>query len=126
MFVAGFIGSPSMNFFEGLAQDGALVFDGLRLPAPAGVGLEDGQKVVCGVRPEHLMLGQNGFDVKVAVVEPTGSETHVMARHGRQEVIAVFRERHAFDPDQTITLEPDLTQIHLFDGQTGMRIGLPG
>ena len=125
MFVAGFIGSPSMNFFEGAVQEDALVFDGLRLSVPAGAALENGQKVVCGVRPEHLMLGQSGFDVRVAVVEPTGSETHVMARHGGQEVIAVFRERHEFDPDQMITLEPDLTQIHLFDGKTGIRIGSP-
>ena len=122
-FVAGFIGSPSMNFFEGVVEDGALVFDGLRLPVPENVKLENGQKIICGVRPEHLMIGQAGFSVKVAVVEPTGSETHVMARYGGQEVIAVFRERHDFGPDQMITLEPDQTQLHLFDAASGKRIG---
>ena len=52
----------------------------------------------CMLRPEHLDFADSGIAAEVAVVEPTGSETQIVARVGDQEVIAVFRERHPVAP----------------------------
>ena len=128
-FVASFIGSPSMNFFDAVArgENGErLEIAGTELPAPAGYGLREGQKLVCGVRPEHLRLGEEGLPMSVAVVEPTGSETHVIARLGEQEVVSVFRERHAFRPGDTIHLSPFADSMHLFDPDSGERLQKQG
>ncbi|MXW87076.1 MAG: TOBE domain-containing protein, partial [Boseongicola sp. SB0667_bin_21] len=58
----------------------------------------------------------------VSVVEPTGSETHVVARTEAEEIVAVLRERHSLSPGQPIFLSPDPDQIHLFDVETGYRL----
>ena len=126
-FVAGFIGSPSMNFFDGVVRaqtDGNTVvtIGDLSFPVGQRQGLSEGQKVTFGIRPEHLQLATDGLALVVAVVEPTGSETHVISRLGTQEVVAVFRERHAFAAGQEICLQPDPEQVHLFDAETGVRL----
>ena len=118
-FVASFIGSPSMNLFEGAATSGGIAIGGALIPAP---GLAEGRKVICGIRPEHLALADSGIPATVAVVEPTGSETHVVARHGGREVVAVFRDRQGFRPGQEIHLMPQPGQVHLFDADTRQRI----
>src|SRR5215210_9587604 len=83
MFVAGFIGSPAMNFLKGRCERGRFVLeDGSALPLPAGLGHVPSGDVVYGVRPEHLVLRDDGLPLTVAIVEPTGSETQVIARHG--------------------------------------------
>ena len=86
-------------------------------------GLVAGQRVVFGIRPEHLHLGDGGLPLVVVVVEPTGSETHVICRFGQQDVVAVFRERHAFTAGQAISLWPAPDQVVLFDAETRKRIG---
>ncbi|MEI9900626.1 MAG: TOBE domain-containing protein [Hyphomicrobium sp.] len=58
----------------------------------------------------------------VAVVEPTGSETQLFVRFGDTELVAVFRDRHHFEPGQTIHLKPHATRSHLFDAATGARV----
>jgi len=129
-FVAGFIGSPAMNFLPGtLRHDGGTAHvelaDGTRLDAPPGVGGIDGQAVVYGTRPEHLMLvgdGDGGIAARVAVLEPTGMDTFIACRHHGIELSAVFRERHEFAPGTTIHLQPDLQRAHLFDASTGQRL----
>ena len=125
-FVAGFIGSPAMNMLEGRVRReaaGAFVVAGdARLPLPAGSDLADGREVIYGIRPEHLSLGADGLKGSIAVVEPTGSETHVVTRVGERDIVAQFRERHAFRPGDAITLTPDPAQAHLFDKATGGRI----
>jgi len=127
-FVAGFIGSPSMNFFDGTVgqpdgNGGATIdIDGVAFPAGPRQGLTPGQRVTFGIRPEHLELADTGIGVQVAVVEPTGSETHVISRLKDREVVAVFRERHPLEAGQQITLRPDPEQVHLFDADTGTRI----
>jgi multiple sugar transport system ATP-binding protein len=123
VFVAGFIGSPAMNMVEGVMQGGAVVAGDLRLPCPALPGLEEGRRVTWGVRPEHLVLSDAGIAAQVAVVEPTGSETHVIARAGGRDMVAVFRERHGFRPGDQIRLIADPVSVHLFDTATGDRIG---
>ena len=129
-FVAGFIGSPSMNFLPGklirsggLAQVQVQLNDGTLLDAPLEAGGTDGQAVVYGTRPEHLTLSdRGGIPAKVVVMEPTGMDTFVSCRHGSTELCAVFRERHDFAPGSTVHLQPDLQRAHLFDAATGQRL----
>jgi multiple sugar transport system ATP-binding protein len=128
LFVAGFIGSPAMNFLPGtLRRNGSTahveLHDGTRLAAPHRAGGTDGQPVVFGSRPEHLALASgSGLPVQVVVTEPTGADTLVSCRHQGAEVSVVFRERHAFVPGSTIHLQPDLQHAHLFDAASGQRI----
>ena len=120
-FVAGFIGSPAMNLLPGTVRGGMVDVEGATLPAPAG--LAEGRKVIFGIRPEHLDLVDAGaISAKVVVVEPTGSETHVILRFGTRDVTAVFRERHAFRPGQEVHLAPQPGLVHIFDGDSGARI----
>jgi multiple sugar transport system ATP-binding protein len=123
LFVAGFIGSPAMNFLKGAAKgDGSIEVEGARLPVAGRHSVADGQPVVYGIRPEHLELANDGFPAKVAVIEPTGSETMVVVRLGETEVVALFRERHNFAPGQTVHLRPRVEQVHLFDSDSGQRV----
>ena len=62
-----------------------------------------------------------GAPAEVHVVEPTGSELQVVTRMGGADVLAVFRERHKFEPGQTIRLKPDPRLVHLFD-EAGQRL----
>ncbi len=127
LFVAGFIGSPAMNFLRGVLrrQDGKAwveLADGGRVPAPP-TQAADGAQVVYGVRPEHLVLAADGADLsgEIAVVEPTGADTQVLVRMARTELVAVFRERHALHPGDRIHLRPELPKTHLFHAASGMR-----
>jgi multiple sugar transport system ATP-binding protein len=126
-FVAGFIGSPAMNFLPGtLRRNGrgahVELGDGTELDAPPNAGGIDGQPVVMGLRPEHLALAEHGIPSRVVVVEPTGADTLVACRHAGHDLSVVFRERHAFTPDTTIHLAPDIGRAHLFDAATGQRL----
>jgi multiple sugar transport system ATP-binding protein len=126
LFVAGFIGSPSMNFLRGVVRvNGKLEFEGpgrTRLPLATAPGGSDGRPAVYGVRPEHFTLADDGPEAVVQVIEPTGSELQVVARLGEEEIIAVFRERHRFKPGDKIRLKPDPRLVHLFDESTGKRL----
>ena len=125
LFVAGFIGSPAMNFVRGrVARNGATAVvtpAGETIPAPDVPGMEQGREVILGMRPEHLTLAADGqgFAATVVVTEPTGSAVQVLAKHGEDEVVAVFRERFMPDPGQVIRLAPDLAHTHVFDAETG-------
>jgi len=128
VFVAGFIGSPAMNFLPAtLRRDGGasrlVLDDGTQIAAPLGAGGSDGQPVVLGTRPEHLQLtSEGGIASKVVVLEPTGADTLVACRHGGTDMAAVFRERHDFATGSTIRLMPDLARAHLFDAASGERL----
>ena len=125
LFVAGFIGSPSMNLLKGVMRKGAkpgVEIAGTLFPIAADNAARDGQAVVYGVRPEHLEIHPDGVPAKISVVEPTGSETLVFLRFGEGEMVALFRERHDFKPGDTLKLKPRLDQIHLFDAETGKRL----
>ncbi|MBV9346847.1 MAG: sn-glycerol-3-phosphate ABC transporter ATP-binding protein UgpC [Pseudolabrys sp.] len=125
-FVAGFIGSPAMNFLKGQVKaNGSLAFEGpngVKLPLAAVPGGSDGRPAVYGIRPEHFTIADDGAEAEIVVVEPTGSETQVFARIGGEEVVAVFRERHQFNPGDKIRLKPDPRAVHLFDDATGKRL----
>jgi multiple sugar transport system ATP-binding protein len=139
MFVAGFMGSPAMNFLpaEIVATDGkpgiALANGGgnptvLRLPGDgqAKVG-EPGRRVVFGVRPENATRHdpQRGsrrefalLEAPVEVVEPTGAETMVVVRVGDREVIARFEPDEAPVVGERVTLAIDMAKTCLFDAET--------
>ncbi len=129
-FVASFIGSPAMNLLPGVIVDGAggaaVRIDGADLPVPPGPGVAAGRRVMLGIRPEHLDLtgpgGTASIAADVVVVEPTGSETHVVLRHGGHDMMAVFRERHAFRPGHSVHLTPVAGKVHLFDAASGDRL----
>jgi len=121
LFVAGFIGSPAMNFMPARAQGGRIALAS-GFSAPGKSGLADNREITLGIRPEHLEISSEGFEAEVVVVEPTGSETQVFARVDGQEIAAVFRERHEFSPGQRIRLRPRPDCMHLFDPSSGQRI----
>ena len=125
-FVAGFIGSPAMNFLNGrIKANGTAGFsgpNGVQLPLSAPPPNSDGRPAVYGIRPEHFTLAYDGAEAEIVVVEPTGSETQVFAMLGGEEVVAVFRERHQFKPGDKVRLKPDPGLVHLFDEATGKRL----
>ncbi|MBB1250066.1 ABC transporter ATP-binding protein [Rhizobium sp. G21] len=126
LFVATFIGSPSMNLIKGrvkIVGGEAFVEAGdVLLPVGTKHAVTEGQEVTYGIRPEHLEIADDGFEGKVGVVEPTGSETMVFVHAGGRDILALFRERHMFSPGQTIRLRPRREVAHVFDGATGKRI----
>jgi multiple sugar transport system ATP-binding protein len=99
LFVAGFIGSPAMNF----------------LPEK-----RNGRDVLLGVRPEHLDVAADGLAAEVVVVEPTGADTQIFCKVDGVDVTAVVRERHTFHPGEAVHLKPKLT--YLFDAASGNRL----
>jgi multiple sugar transport system ATP-binding protein len=128
-FVAGFIGSPAMNFLPGILKRSGgearvELAGGISLPAPLSASGVDGQPVVYGSRPEHIELasGSDGVATEVVVVEPTGADTQIFTKIAGVEVTSVFRDRHAFRPGEVIRLRPDTARAHLFDAATGMRL----
>ena len=126
LFVAGFIGSPSMNFLPGVVRaNGQIEFEGkggVRMPLVSAPSGSDGREAVYGVRPEHFALAHDGAEAVVQVGEPTGSEVQVVAQFGDTEVIAAFRERHPFKPGDKIRLKPNPQLVHLFDAASGQRL----
>ncbi|MBV9247960.1 MAG: sn-glycerol-3-phosphate ABC transporter ATP-binding protein UgpC [Acetobacteraceae bacterium] len=124
LFVAGFIGSPAMNFLKGRIEGSAFRAEaGAALPLPRAPNGGDGKPIVYGVRPEHFQLSPEGLPAKVHVVEPTGSETQVMAEFAGEPIICAFRERVSAKPGETIRIAPDPALVHLFDAATGQRVG---
>jgi len=126
VFVAGFIGSPSMNFVHGtiVSEGGVKGFrsdDGLMLPLPETTATE-GQAVTYGIRPEHIGVGEGGIPVNVVVVEPTGSETQIFARAGKDLIDAIVKDRIAARPGAEIGFVIDPANVHLFDRATEKRI----
>jgi multiple sugar transport system ATP-binding protein len=121
LFVAAFIGSPPMNFFQGtVAGATTLLLDddhALRLPVP----LPGDGRVTLGVRPEHIHLAEEGWPAVVSVIEPTGSETQITARIGDHVVRVLVRGRTEVRPGDTIRLAARPADLHVFDGGTGRR-----
>jgi multiple sugar transport system ATP-binding protein len=119
LFVAGFIGSPAMNLLPGRVEGGAFRTDGgAVLPLPPGA---PASATTYGIRPEHLLLGDDGVEATIVVVEPTGSETQVNLRIGETALMGAFRERIAGRPGDKLRVKPDLGLVHLF-GADGRRL----
>ena len=134
-FVAGFIGSPSMNFFPCRVTNGTdglaiRVTDGMVLPVPPGrrdrYGRFKDREMLVGIRPEHLAgYSDNGkpgtarIDAPVDVVEPMGMETMVYFDVGGTPVCArVDPATHAV-PGENLPLAVDLNQMHLIEPSSG-------
>ncbi len=127
VFVASFIGSPSMNFIAGrLGEDlmSVSTSGGVRLPLHQVMAAKPGAEVTYGIRPEHLALaeGGQGFPMVVTNVEPTGSETFVQGTVDGQVISALLRQRHAIRPGEVLNLAFQSTNGHLFDTASGMRL----
>jgi multiple sugar transport system ATP-binding protein len=133
LFVAGFIGSPAMNFLQGRIEQGSFRADGgAALPLPgtlsgtpggsARANGAEGKPIVYGVRPEHFQLSTEGLPATVHVIEPTGSETQVMADFAGAPIICAFRERVSAKPGETIRIIADPALVHLFDPASGQRV----
>jgi multiple sugar transport system ATP-binding protein len=130
-FVAGFIGSPPMNLIQGVLGSGVVEASGLRLPLgdATGGGVTaggEGRRVIYGIRPGALELaaaGEGSLAGVVEVVEPTGDEMLVHVRAGEIALQATFTGRPSLAVDQTIALRPRAGSVHLFDAETGMRLG---
>ena len=125
-FVAGFIGSPSMNLISATvaSKEGGFIAmtEAGTLELPSGHSLSEGQKIILGIRPEALMPAETGLKVAVAVVEPTGAETHLVTRSEGQEFTSVMRERSDFTIGQQICLSAPKTSLHLFDAESAKRL----
>lgn len=121
-FVAGFLGSPSMNFIEGtLTKSGFRTAEGFLLSLEAASLPTEDAPTCYGIRPEHLTLSDTGIPVTVELVEPTGAETHVIMKLGTQQIVGVFRERPSLSYGDEVFIKPDVEQVHLFD-TAGRRI----
>jgi len=132
LFVAQFIGSPSMNVFQGQAQGGAVQALGARWPLPAAAAVAEGQTVHYGLRPTDLWLepdaaeataaGRPAIHGRVVVVEPTGAETELLLQVGDQRLVVVMHGRTTAQPDDAVVLGFDPAKAHVFDGQHGKRL----
>jgi multiple sugar transport system ATP-binding protein len=127
LFVAGFIGSPAMNFIQARLdadqQPTLVTLSGVRIPLPAVAARSaPGSEIIMGVRPEHVTLGgPQALPAEIMVIEPTGYETQVIAKFAGQEMTCVFRERLSGGPGDRIGLTFE-GPLHFFDAQTGAAI----
>ncbi len=120
-FVAGFLGSPQMNFLPVEAgADGLVLADGQRLPRPLNASGATGS-LVLGVRPEHFsragepVAGEGRLDILVDLVQPTGTRTYAQFRVGAQEVTAELPAHSVEAPGARLALAVDMARVSLFD-----------
>ncbi len=126
MFVAGFLGSPAMNFIEGAVEIGdgpRLRVDGVSAPVAGAAHAWSGRPVIYGVRPEDIHLDpEAGVPATVVAVEPTGYETHVLMRLGQRDIIAIVRGRTTFAPRDVIKISIASPLAHFFDPTSRLRL----
>jgi multiple sugar transport system ATP-binding protein len=135
VFVASFIGSPSMNLFDAEAERGAIRFGGVLLNPPAQSGTTPPSgKLIAGIRPEHLSIcdgsagdgaGDGQLAVRVSLVEDLGSDSYVyghLADNPDSGVVVRAGRQHPRPGDQ-VKVAVDANQLHLFDAASGLRVG---
>ena len=128
LFVAQFIGSPSMNVFAGTLRraDGRAWVESQGNQWPVGplAAGRDGQAVHYGVRPGDMVIAEagRGIAAKVIVVEPTGAETELVLAVGETNFTVVLHGRTAVKPDDIVGLQMDAAKAHLFDEANGQRL----
>ena len=132
LFVASFIGSPAMNLIDGKVErnNNEVVFrtsGGLALPLSRKTSqVVEGKSAVYGLRPEHLeqTTGRKSADLLpiVSVVEPTGSETQIVAAIEGHQIVASIRGRVSYKTGDIMPFSIDTSQVHLFDKKTGLKM----
>jgi multiple sugar transport system ATP-binding protein len=124
LFVAGFIGSPSMNFIDGRIEEGVFRTEmGLILPLPENIkSAPPAGQLVYGIRPEHIRASQAGIGGRAEIVEGTGSEIFAKLDCNGEQISCLFRERLAIAYGDTVSIAIDPASVHLFDKSTGRRI----
>jgi multiple sugar transport system ATP-binding protein len=135
MFVAGFIGSPAMNFFEAKLdrQDGGLLVDlgSVQLPVPAtkadAIATHIGKPIFFGIRPEDVhdahyvppgIDPKAKFSANVNVIEPLGAEVFAYVENGGKEMVARFDPRTNARVGQPVDVVADMDKIHVFDRES--------
>jgi multiple sugar transport system ATP-binding protein len=124
LFVAAFIGSPAMNLVPGqVSTEGGrrvvLTDAGAKLNCHSEVPALDGTRVVCGIRPEHLDITEDGIPVTLRAIEPMGSETHLSAWLGEMPLTLIVRERCVAKVGDVLRVAPRTAHLHLFDEASG-------
>ncbi|PRY22609.1 carbohydrate ABC transporter ATP-binding protein (CUT1 family) [Aliiruegeria haliotis] len=123
-FVAGFIGSPSMNFVKGEATGGKVTVPGLAAELDLSVNLpQDGRKVEVGVRPEHIELDAAGDTHVVELTEALGgvSYAYLVAPTG-ERLIVEERGDYRTEKGAKVGVSYPIDKVYLFDGETEMRL----
>jgi sn-glycerol 3-phosphate transport system ATP-binding protein len=132
VFVAGFIGSPAMNFLAGKVVEGGQAIElagtgSVRVVLPIGLATTAtaGMPVAVGIRPEHLHPAADGpLEFEIELAEPLGADTLLHGRFGEaSEVVTVRQSGHILaKPGVKLRFKADPGHLHLFDSQTGKRI----
>ena len=127
IFVAGFIGSPAMNFLQAtmvrqnIGQ--ALFTDGQKLRLPDGLPLQEGASLTLGVRPEDIRIVDDGpLKAEVEVVEPLGMSTQYYVRVAGEQLRIYAIGRPGLAPGQTVRLAVEPAVQHIFDPESGNRV----
>jgi len=124
-FVAGFIGSPSMNFIEGVVEG-----DGLRVPslgnrlieAPVALPAE-GKPVHLGLRPQHLKITPGESEIRLDIRERLGGVSYdYLIPPGGERIIVESRDNAPMTEGITVTLDFETADAMFFDGETGARL----
>lgn len=124
LFVAGFIGSPTMNFLNGGLKDDDFVMPGCCIK---GVGQGSRENVILGVRPEDMKIVENGEGQIEAIlysVELTGDQTIVTAKLGETDLTVREDKDYGGAIDQAVQIKVDESKVFLFEAATGDRIRL--
>jgi len=125
-FVAGFLGSPKMNFLPATIETGAVTLrDGTRLALPAEREAPDGQAVILGLRPQHIAKagpsaapGHVQLPSTIELVQPTGSRVQVSMLLGGTSITAEFAAHEVTAPGEQVRIDIDMTRAVLIDPQT--------
>jgi multiple sugar transport system ATP-binding protein len=123
LFVAGFIGSPTMNFVPATAQDGTANASGFEVKLPKPIASTKG---TLGFRPEavtdRVTDEANTMQMKVDVVERLGSDQFLYGQVGGDSVTARVDPRMKVDPGDTVKLGLDTRTLHFFDAETELAL----
>ncbi|MFP7672972.1 ABC transporter ATP-binding protein [Marivita sp. S0852] len=121
-FVAGFIGSPAMNFVSGTVQGDTISSAGLGAPVAKTIAAQDGQNVLIGLRPEHLAITAGGAH-RVDLTESLGgvSYAYITCPSG-EKIVVEERGDHRSSEGDMVNLQIDPDHLFLFDAQTEQRL----
>jgi multiple sugar transport system ATP-binding protein len=126
-FVASFIGSPAMNLFDAMVEQDGIRLAGasLRLGDAQRRAVEGQERVVAGIRPQHLSAGDGELELKVALVEDAAGDAYIYGQlagdPGSNVIVAAGSIRP--QPGELIRAGADPGHVHLFDAASGERIG---